>query len=374
VKVYHVLNDEDKIEEVPLPQYAAKLCATIDDQLEKDRRGTKYEPVFTQDTIKATFNDHISRLVNVIDKAPQEIIEERVSSIRDIERDVMGWFVGDSPLGKLDSYLDVFTIRKSARRQIRSVSTSFMRFTNWQPEFTEQEAIAFLRTRRANSSSRKTYGSILRTFFKAQGVSRDRLPFEYNRIRVADEDKPKRKTMSFDRVVDFIHYIRRSENARAGFYGSLITTWGFRPIEMGTITSENINRDNHTISVQTAKHGRIRVHHIPEPIRPYLYNYEPEPHSDLQMHREWHLVCKDAGFKPRVGYGWYGIRHALFTYLSNKSGIPAQAIDKWGGWRTGVVSGAGMSNIYNAPDISDIMEIDSQVLSRHPFIGYWNDK
>lgn len=373
MKVYQVLNDGGKIEEVSLPQYAAKLCATIDDQLEKDRQGTKYEPCFTQETIRATFDDHISRLVNVI-QAPQELIEERVSSVRDIEHDVMDWFLGDSPLGKLESYFEVFTIRKSARGNIRSLATSFMRFTNWQPNFTEQEAISFLRTRKAKSNSRQTYASFLRTFFKAQGVPRDRLPFEYNRIRVADEDKPKRKTMPFDRVVDLIKHIKASENARAGFYGTLVTTYGFRPIEMGRITGENINRDKHLITVQTAKHGRVRTHHIPEVIRPYIYGYEPEMVTDKQMNRVWQYVCRDVGIRPPKGYGWYGIRHTLFTYLSNKSGIPAQAIDKWGGWRTGVVSGAGMSNIYNAPDASDMLEIDSQVLARHPFIGYWNGK
>ena len=180
------------------------------------------------------------------------------------------------------------------------------------------------------------------------------------------------KTLPFDKVRHFIELIRASDSARAGFYGSLITTYGFRPIEIGRITHENIDRERHIISLQTAKHGRLRVHSIPEPIRPYVYGYSPEPVSDKQMSRVWHYVCRDIGFRPPKGYACYSVRHSLFTRLANHSGIPAQAIDKWGGWQTGVVSGAGMSNIYNAPDSADLMDIDRLVVEKHPFLGLWN--
>jgi len=249
-----------------------------------------------------------------------------------------------------------------------------MRYTNFMPSFTEEEVVRFLRTRRAKSSSRKVYGSCLRIFFKAQFIPKDRLPFEYNRIKVADEDRPKRKTLSYDKVKLFIYKVKVSGNARAGFYGSLITTYGFRPIELGRITDENINKDRHIISVHTAKHGRLRVHSIPESIRPYVYNYEPQPIADKQMFRVWKYICRDIDFRPPKGYGWYAIRHSLFTNLVNKSRLPAMVLDKWGGWQSGQVSGAGMVNIYNSPDAADMQELDRQVLSEHPFLGFWDGK
>jgi integrase len=371
-KEYAVLGDDGNIEFMPITKYAATVCRVIDSsQLEeREKSPTKYEPVINRDTIRHHFRELITSVVALGERERKDVHED-VGRIQEIQNDVLRWFDGDSPLAKLETYFEVFTVRKSAQRSIRSLATAYMRFTNWMPQFTEEEAVRFLRTRQANSNSRKTYSLFLRTFFKAQGIPRDRLPFEYTRIKVADEDKPKRKTMKYDRVVDFIQKIKSSGNARAGFYGSLITIYGFRPIELGRITMENIDTERHIISVQTAKHGRLRVHHIPEPIRPYVYGYEPEPVSDKQMFRIWKYICRDIGFRPPKGYGWYGVRHALFTNLVNKSRLPAMVLDKWGGWQTGQVSGAGMVGIYHAPDAGAMEELDREVLNNHPFLGFW---
>ncbi|MGB6874066.1 MAG: hypothetical protein WBE46_08065 [Dehalococcoidia bacterium] len=75
--------------------------------------------------------------------------------------------------------------------------------------------------------------SRIRTFFFAQGIPREQLPFQYRSIRISDEDCLMRKAMRFDRVADFISKGKHSGNARACFYGVLATIWAFRPIEMG---------------------------------------------------------------------------------------------------------------------------------------------
>lgn len=374
-KVYCIFNyEEGKAEEVPLPKYAAHVCSSLDKETVEAKGECKYEPVFGRQTVKHNFAELIQSVkdVYVRDGGLPEALQETVGHFQEIEKDVVDWLDNDSPLGYLDRYLDVFAIRRTARRSIRSLANAYMRFTGWQPEFTQDEAIRFLRTRQTKTNSRKTYASYLRTFFKAQGIRRDDLPFEHDRIKVDEEDRPQRKTLPPEKVKHFIDLIKRSDSARAGFYGSLITTYGFRPIEMGRITFESIDTEKHILRVQTAKHGRERVHHIPEPIRPYLYEYNPEPVSDKQMPRLWHYICRDIGFRAPKGYGWYGIRHALFTRLANYSGVPAQAIDKWGGWQSGMISGAGMSNIYNAPDATDLMAIDNLILEKHPFLGFWN--
>ena len=64
----------------------------------------------------------------------------------------------------------------------------------------------------------------------------------------------------------------------------------------------------------------------------------------------------------------------MSTYLSNFSGIPAQAADRRGGWKAGVASGAGMGNIYSAPTITDLGTIDKLIIERHPFLPYWDGK
>ena len=52
--------------------------------------------------------------------------------------------------------------------------------------------------------------------------------------------------------------------------------------------------------------------------------------------------------------------------------IHPMKLDKWGGWRTGQVSGAGMSNIYHAPSLADMAEIDQEVFEKHPFLRFWD--
>jgi hypothetical protein len=92
------------------------------------------------------------------------------------------------------------------------------------------------------------------------------------------------------------------------------------------------------------------------------------------MHKQWEKVCRDIGLRLPHGYAWYGIRHAVFTNLVNKSGLPAMVLDKWGGWQSGQASGAGMVYIYHAPDAQDMANIDRQVLENHPFLGFWDGK
>ena len=97
----------------------------------------------------------------------------------------------------------------------------------------------------------------------------------------------------------------------------------------------------------------------------------------------WNNICRDICWRPQdrhfgdgayKGYAWYGIRHALFTNLVNKAEIHPMKLDKWGGWRTGQVSGAGMSNIYHAPSLADMAEIDQEVFEKHPFLRFWDGK
>lgn len=370
---FTILKEDGTFELVTPGEYARVVMRGIDkiQQEQREQAPTKYEPVVNRGMVDSHLKKISVQLAEIGQQEGKDVAEEE-QNFGDIQREVLNWYDTDSPLAKLEEYFEVFTIRQTAQRSIRSLATAYMRFTSWQPEFSEMEAIRFLRTRQAKSNSRKVYGSFLRTFFKAQGITRERLPFEYKRIKVADEDKPIRRTLPYDKVKLFIDKIKLNGNARAGFYGSLLTVYGFRPIELGRITLENINTERHVISVQTAKHGRLRIHHIPAEIRPYVYGYQPELIGDKQMHRVWQYICRDIGFRPPKGYGWYGIRHALFTNLVNKSRLPAMVLDKWGGWQTGQVSGAGIVGIYHAPDTADMQELDREVLSNHPFLPMWN--
>lgn len=293
--------------------------------------------VFHREAIKTWFKHWKEDIENDKNDADPELIaqaeqiakeKEELQLEQEFENQFYKWYDGDSPLGRLEGYFDVFTITKASRRAIKSLATKYMRWANFIPEFTEEEAIRFLRETDTKSNSRKTYSLYLRTFFKAQGIPKDKLPFEYNRIRIADADRPMRKTFSYDKMKQFICSCRASENGRACFYGSLATTYGFRPIEMSRLSPENIDQDKHEIRVQTAKHGRMRIHHIPEVIRPFIYGYEPKQISDKSMPKQWSNICRDIKFRPPKGYSWYGIRHAVFTNLVNKSGLPAMVLDK----------------------------------------------
>jgi len=353
-----------------------------------DGETCQYEPVLNRPTIEnalGRLKDVFAELVEseVSPEIDKVLLQKQVrESLDQFHRHFNKWLDNDSPMGNLEAYFETLTISPVAQRSIRGLANAYLRYTHFEPDFTEKEARGFLRTRKTKSTSRKTYGAYLRTFFKAQGISRESLPFQYDRIKILDNERPIRRTYPFERVIEFISHIKHSDSARAGFYGSLVTVWGYRPIEMSRLSSDNIDRDNHIITLQTAKHGLIRTHYIPEAIRPYIYGYDVEPIPDKSMYYLWQYIIRDIGWSPRegatgrkayAGYGWYGIRHSLITNLINKSQVHPQRLERWMGWRTGQASGAKMSNVYYEPSVGDMKLIDETILANHPFLPYWEN-
>lgn len=308
--------------------------------------------------------------------ANAETRASRRQLLDEFEDEFWKWYRTDNPLGKLENYFMSRNFESEAtKRSVRSLSIAYMRFCNWEFDANPTTVDAFLASRynTAKSSSRRTYGSYLRILFKAQGIHRMFLPFEDDPIKISEKDTPKPKVMPRQKLIEFIGKVKVSGNPRAGYYGVLATWLAPRPIEMGeVITTESMDTDNHIIRFKTKKHGRVRVHYIPDILRPYLYNYQPKLVAEWQMNRLWYYICRDIGFRPGSGYSWYSVRRAVQTHLSTQSGITGQALDCWGGWKTGVVSGAQMSRRYTQPSELDLIDIDKEVTPRHPFIGYWN--
>ena len=346
------------------------------------QQNAKYKPILNRESIETAFvkmNELFSELSemrnsSVLSEAEKIVFNKKVEQgVNQFQHNFFKWYDGESAIGRLQEYFNVYTITQVSQRNILSLAMAYMRFTDWQPEFTEMEARRFLASRsEVNSHSRQIYAQYIRTFFKAQGIPNDNLPFKGG-IKLAEEDRPKRNTYTLENVADFIRHAKMSDSPSAKYYAAMITTWGMRPIELGRITSKNIDYENHTITWRSAKRGLERVHKIPEQIRPYIYEYEPESKNYRQMGRVWQYLCRDISWRPRQlkGYGWYGFRHALITNLILKSKIQTQQLERWMGWRTGVASGATISNIYFDPNQSAMEEIDREMIEKHPFLPYW---
>jgi len=40
--------------------------------------------------------------------------------------------------------------------------------------------------------------------------------------------------------------------------------------------------------------------------------------------------------------------------------------------QTWELSGAGMISIYHSPSMNDMIDIDREIFSKHPFLGFWD--
>lgn len=178
-------------------------------------------------------------------------------------------------------------------------------------------------------------------------------------------------TMLSDRVKNLIIKTNAHGLPYERFYLLMSTVYGLRRVELSRLSPSSFDDTVSHVAIDTAKHGKARVHVIPEDIRPLvrvylnskrIYTYAPSTLSGVFI-----AMCNRANCHRGEHEGWHSIRRALNTGLLT-NGANRDYVRDFMRWKA---SRRDMSEVYfhEAP-----AKIDRVIFEHHPFLPYWLGK
>lgn len=259
-------------------------------------------------------------------------------------------------LKDLDIYLKSMRVKESTLKTYIPEVTRFLKSIKGD-DFDESDGRAYLANMYAmkDNTARKIYYALF-ALFKSQNI-----PFNMDPPPM--DDNPFQPTIRQDEMPTLITAIKESGNPNERGALALSTTYGIRRVEIWRASENDLNHEDKTITIHTAKKGRVRTHIIPDEILDHISGYDFTPKSD-QWYADlfWGMIKKARLDLPK-GYGFHSIRRALYTGLTGK--VDFLFRHEFLRWR---IRGINIAMIYdqNAP-----AQIDQIVFKVHPFLGAW---
>jgi len=165
------------------------------------------------------------------------------------------------------------------------------------------------------------------------------------------------------------------------FYLAIAITMAPRRIELARIKKRDIK--DHSIRIDTAKHGQKRTHLIPEEIMPYIEAYRPREHGVSSLTVMFRRICKKGLGEEKRGYGWHSFRRCLITLLISslaQNNLPITLGAEYMRWSKKTIGAAFLGSITAATYIrqearsDDPFYVDKLILSVHPFLKLWGEE
>lgn len=197
---------------------------------------------------------------------------------------------------------------------------------------------------------------VLRALFKSQDIT-------FNADPPRTEDNPFQPTIGQNEMPTLITAVKESGNSNERGALALSTTYGVRRVEIWHAEEKDINRNDKTITIHTAKGGRDRTHLIPDEVLDHITGYDFVPMSGPSYaHLFWGMI-KKAGLDLPKGYGFHSIRRALYTGLTGK--VDYLFRHEFLRWRIREI------NLAMTYDQHTPAQIDRIVFDNHPFLKWW---
>lgn len=183
-------------------------------------------------------------------------------------------------------------------------------------------------------------------------------------LRHTSPDDITRTIMPKDHVSSMILMGKSLFNEHELCFLALSTTYGLRRAEMVRLQQDDLSEE--TITIHTAKGGRLTTQLIPKQISPYLRcfrHYEPDSLTHM-----FHRLAQKIGLTTTAGFGWHSIRRSLATelILLDASALNVLRFMRWADASTR--GDLGMLTIYAKRDQS---RIDEAIFKIHPYIPLW---
>jgi len=196
-----------------------------------------------------------------------------------------------------------------------------------------------------------------------------KVPFD---VKPPEKPEPRhRPVVSMEQLQTMIDWAKENGSKAAKFYLALSSVFGFRRVELCSLTEENFV--NNYIVVKPKKRGRTRQHRIPPEIEDMVYGFRPSGMNEATMSRFFRSLAKKAGVSLPRRAGWHSIRRLLVTSLF-ESGVDPMLISKFMGWslvRPAVAFISPMVEIYTRIE-SD--RVDEEIYAQHPILPMWREK
>ncbi len=260
-------------------------------------------------------------------------------------------------LSDFEIYLKSARVKRSTLRTYIPEVTRFLG-TLKGDEFDESDGRAYLANLYSmrDNTARKIYYALF-ALFKSQ-----KIPFEMTVPPM--EENPFQPTIRQEEMPVLITAVKEAGDPDERGALALSTTYGVRRVELRRASENDLNRDDKTITIHTAKKGRVRTHLIPEEILDHISGYDFKSRSDQSWADLFKKMTRRAGLEFGKGFGWHSIRRALYTELT-QANVGFLHIHEFLRWR---IRGINLGMIY---DQTPPAEIDRIVFEKHPFLAAW---
>lgn len=236
---------------------------------------------------------------------------------------------------------------------------------------------------------------VIRTFF---GRNKLDWPFNKGEAPVIHEGDVNQPAIDPEEGRILIQKMRAADSghpviAAAQTFLAISSVYGLRRTEMVNLRSKHINIPDRTLFIETLKHGIERYHLIPEPVIPYLEQYDFDvPRSENFIFILWYQIEYIAGVTSHVhGMNWHSFRRTIRTSLKD-NGVPDPDIEYFLNHKTATSS--NMALRYSAtkyasmfapkgskkasvrgsvliPDQKIFEQDEDGEYKYHPFVGDW---
>ena len=259
-------------------------------------------------------------------------------------------------LSDFDVYLKSIRVKPSTLKTYIPEATRFLKSIKGK-EFDESDGRAYLANlyNMKDNTARKIHYA-LTALFKSQNI-------QFNMDPPPMADNPFQPTIRLDEMPRLITAIKESGDPNERGTLALSTVYGIRRIEIKRGSRNDLNYDDKTITIHTAKKGRMRTHLIPNAILNHLSGFDFIPRSDQGYANLFWGMIKKARLDLPKGYGFHSIRRALYTGLTGK--VDFLFRHEFLRWR---IRGIDIGMIY---DQNTPAQIDQIVFKKHPFLRAW---
>jgi len=175
--------------------------------------------------------------------------------------------------------------------------------------------------------------------------------------------KPKPAVFSREEVLSIIRAVKERGDAQQKALFSISTVYGCRRSEICDLNQDDLDFNDHTITIFSRKGGREAVQLIPPQIEPYLRDYTWEPINPTVLSNIFQKTMELVFGEKKPGMGFHAIRHLLVTEL-NRTELDAQEIYNFMRWTE-----PGIMPVYAYHYKPG--EIENKVFEYHPFLEAW---
>lgn len=247
----------------------------------------------------------------------------------------------------------------------KSAINRFLRFIQEKEDPDEWDLRRFLENLEENGLSRsyqRTSWFALKKYFKAKGIQ---WPLDQADYPELDKNAIRKPTLSAEQISRMIRVTRAQGEADERTFLAICSIYAIRKCEFCSLTENNIDRDGHTLYIQTKKRGESRYHLIPQEIRPYVYPWSFNKQiSSSGAHIIFDTILAKAGIQKTKGLNTHALRRGVFTTLCSTD-LPPMRVYNFGKWKKREL---GMLAEYDNPDFR---ETDRLVFSKHPLLRFW---